>query len=391
MGPLDGVRVVEFVGTGPGPFCAMMLADLGAEVVRVHRASGRGGSGAMSYVSRADLMNRGRRSVAVDLKQAAGVETALKLTDKADAVIEPYRPGVMERLGLGPDDCLGRNPRLVYGRMTGWGQDGPLASKAGHDINYIAINGVLDLIGREGERPLPPMNLVGDFGGGATFLAFGLLAGILHAQKTGEGQVIDVAMVDGSALLATVVHSLRGMGTPGWGPRGTNLLDTGAPFYEVYETADGRYMSVGAIEPQFYAQFLAGLGLDDDESLVKGQNDRRQWASMKKRFAEAFALRTRAEWEAEFASRDACVAPVLSMDEAIEAGRGSDRATYVDANGFTQPAPAPRFSKTPGSIGFPPAVPGEHSRDVLLDWGFTEPDVARLLADHVVVQADVQS
>lgn len=382
-GALDSLRIVELVGTGPGPFAAMVLSDLGADVIRIARASGRGGN-LPGYDARGDLMNRGRRSLAVDLKDRRGTDLVLALAERADALIEPYRPGVMERLGLGPQECLERNPRLVYCRMTGWGQDGPYASKAGHDINYIARNGVLSLLGREGDKPTPPLNLVGDFGGGAMFLTTGLLAGVLQARETGHGQVVDVAMVDGSALLATVVHTMRALGS-GWGPRGTNMLDTGAPFYDVYETRDGKYMSVGSIEPTFYRQLLEGLGLGDEaEQLLAEQHDRSRWQATKGRFASIFMTRTRSEWENVFNDLDACVCGVLDLEEAIDDAHMSSRATYVRAFGHMQPAPAPRFSATPGSIKSPPPEPSEHSREILDSWGI---ESARDLIANGVVRA----
>jgi alpha-methylacyl-CoA racemase len=328
-------------------------------------------------------MNRNRRSVAVDLKDPRGTALVLDLVERADALIEPFRPGVTERLGLGPGPCRQRNPRLVYVRMTGWGQDGPYAAKAGHDINYIALNGVLSLLGRAGQKPTPPFNLVGDFGGGAMFLTTGLLAALLHASRTGEGQVLDVAMVDGAALLATVVHTLRAMGGS-WGPRGTNMLDTGAPFYDVYETSDGKYMSVGSIEPQFYRELLIGLGLDDElATLAARQHDRSTWAATKDRFASIFATRTRAEWEEVFADRDACVAPVLELDEAIAHPHLRDRGTYAEYFGVMQPSPAPKFSSTPSAVAAPPPRPAEHSIEILRDWGVN--DVDGLVAAGVVV------
>ena len=380
MGPLEGLKIVELVGTGPGPFAAMVLADMGADVVRVARASERRG-GLAAYDARLDLMNRNRTSIAIDLKQLRGQELVLDLVERADALIEPYRPGVMERLGLGPEPCFARNPKLVYARMTGWGQEGPYAHKAGHDINYIALNGVLSLLGREGEKPTPPFNLVGDFGGGAMFLTTGLLAAVLHARSTGEGQVVDVAMVDGAALLATVTHTLRAMGGS-WGPRGTNMLDTGAPFYDVYETADGKYMSVGSIEPQFYRALLEGLGLDAELSnLMASQQDRATWRPLKQRFADIFRSRTRDQWATEFAERDACVCPVLELDEAIAHPHMQARETYGEHFGAVQPSPAPRFAATPSSIRQPPPRPAEHTASILERWGIA--DASALIADGV--------
>ena len=310
-GPLDGVRIVELAGLGPAPFAGMMLADAGADIVRIDRYE------KASYPPlsepHVDLMNRGRRSVAVDLKHPAGVELVLRLVEQADGLMEGFRPGVAERLGIGPTTCLERNPKLVFGRMTGWGQNGPMAPRAGHDIDYIALAGALDPIGRAGDRPVPPLNLVGDFGGGGMLLAFGMLAAIINARQTGRGQVVDAAMVDGAAALMAMTYTLRSAGM--WsGPRGTNLLDTGAHFYEVYETSDGGFMGVGAIEPQFYAELIRLLDLEGEE--LPAQMDREAWPLMKERFAAIFAARSRAEWEKVFEGSDACVAPVLSMDEA---------------------------------------------------------------------------
>jgi len=339
-GPLEGVRVVELAGIGPGPFCAMLLADLGAEVVRVTRPSAGGLDGVT------DVMVRGRTVVNADLKSDEGRETVIRLAEAADVLIEGYRPGVTERLGLGPDDLLARNPRLVYGRMTGYGQDGPLSSQAGHDINYISIAGVLGAMKRTGERPLFPLNLVGDFGGGGMLLAFGVLAALLHARATGEGQVVDAAMVDGASLLSTLIHGLGASGM--WGEPGTNLLDSGAHFYEVYETADGGYMSVGAIEPQFYAELLERLELSADDF---PQFDQARWPEFKERLAALFRTKTRDEWEERFAGSDACVAPVLGLFEAHTHPHNVAREGFVQEDGVTLPAPAPPVSATPAPIG----------------------------------------
>jgi len=372
LGPLEGVKVVEIAGIGPGPFCAMMLADMGAEVVRIDRAQSV--TGLIGNAS-ADLMNRGRRSVGVDLKNPEGVETVLRLVERADALIEGFRPGVTERLGIGPDVCLERNPKLVYGRMTGWGQDGPMAQAAGHDINYISLAGALEPIGRSGEPPLPPLNLVGDFGGGGLLLAYGIVCGVLAAQRSGVGQVVDAAMVDGAAVLMTFIHGLRAMGFWQDG-RGTNLLDTGAWFYEVYETADHKYVSVGSLEPQFYAELLRLTGLDQEE--LPAQMDRESWSGMKQRLAQVFKAKTRDEWCEIMEGTDVCFAPVLSISEAPEHPHNRARGTFVEVEGVVQPGPAPRFSGTPAEIQGPPPLPGQHTEDVLLDWGFSSDEVGKL-------------
>ena len=369
MGPLTGLKVVEVAGIGPGPFAAMMLSDMGAEVIRVDRAArARPGEAPV------DVLGRGRRSVGVDLKHARGVETVLSLVEQADALIEGYRPGVMERLGLGPEMCFARNPLLVYGRMTGWGQDGPLATTAGHDIDYIAIAGVLGSIGRTGEVPTPPLNLVGDFGGGGMLLAFGVMCGVFEAQRSGQGQVIDAAMVDGASLLMSMFWGMRSVGA--WGERGTNLLDTGSHFYQVYETADGKHVAVGAIEPQFYAELLKGIGLDTAE--LPGQNDKSQWPAMKDRFASIFKAKTRAEWEAIFDGTDACVSPVRTFAESGDDPHMLERNAFVEVAGVKQPAPAPRFSRTPGAVQRPPQAPGANTDDALSAWGFSAADIAEL-------------
>jgi alpha-methylacyl-CoA racemase len=316
-------------------------------------------------------MNRGRRSIGVDLKNPEGVETVLSLVEKADALIEGFRPGVTERLGIGPDACLARNPRLVYGRMTGWGQDGPMAQMAGHDMNYIAIGGALGAIGRPDERPQPPLNLVGDFGGGGMLLAFGVVCGVLEARTSRQGQVVDAAMVDGTAVLTTFMHGMMAMGA--WvDERGSNMLDTGAHFYEVYECADGKFLSVGAIEPQFYAALLEGTGLTDDPDFAGSSFDRSTWPKLKDRLAEVFRARTRDEWTAVFDGTDACVAPVLSLGEAPHHPHNVARNTFIEADGVVQPAPAPRFSRTEQQIQRPPAHAGQHTDEVLLEWGVTD-------------------
>jgi alpha-methylacyl-CoA racemase len=370
-GPLASMRVVEIAGKGPGPFAAMLLADLGADVIRVDQPTSGGNLDPTRI-----LLNRGRSSIIVDLKAPGGVDTIFRLVDQADALIEGYRPGVMERLGLGPDVCLGRNPALVYGRMTGWGQDGPLAHYAGHDINYIAMAGALDNFRRENTKPLPPLNLVGDFGGGGMLMAFGVVSGVLNARQTGQGQVVDAAMVDGTALLMTMLLSLVAQGQ--WRePPGTNALDTGAHFYEVYETADGKYVAVGAIEPKFYAALLEGLGISDDETLP-AQHDRASWPEMKERLAETFRLKTRDEWSAIFEGVDACVSPVLSLAEAADHPHNAGRGTFIERDGVIQPGPAPRFSGTPAQLGAPPSKPGVATVEALSAWGFTPEEITKL-------------
>lgn len=372
-GPLHGCRVIELAGIGPGPFAGMMLSDMGAEVVRIDRAQAvREGSGDPGRPS-ADLLGRGRRSVGVDLKHPDGRETVLRMVESADALIEGFRPGVTERLGLGPDDCLARNPRLVYGRMTGWGQTGSYAPTAGHDINYIALSGTLHMIGRRGEPPVPPLNLVGDFGGGGLLLAFGIVCAVLEASRSGQGQVIDAAMVDGAALLATMVYGLRGAGQ--WGERGTNMLDTGAWFYDVYETSDGRYISLGPIEPQFLAEMVRLTGLPGD---LPDQHDRSTWPEMKERLAAVIKSKTRDEWVAVLEGSDSCFAPVLDPDEAAAHPHNVERGTFTREHGMLQPAPAPRFSRTAPAIAGPPARPGEHTDATLGDWGFSPGEVAKL-------------
>lgn len=340
--PLTGIRIIELAGIGPGPFAGMMLADHGAEVIRVERPGGV--KGGPDSAAETDILLRGRTRVEIDLKSEAGRAQLRTLVATADGLIEGYRPGVTERLGLGPDQMLALNPRLVYGRMTGWGQTGPLSPTAGHDINYIAISGVLHAFGRAGDAPVPPVNLVGDFGGGGMMLAFGMLAALLHARATGEGQVVDAAMTDGSALLATMLHTFMAQGS--WqDQRGVNILDTGAHFYEVYETSDGKHMAVGAIEPQFYAELLSRLDLADDPEF-RAQLDAGAWPHLKTRLTEVFRQKTRTEWTAIFEGSDACVAPVLSLREAGEHPHNRARATFVEADGITMPAPAPRYSKS---------------------------------------------
>ncbi|MFP6663372.1 MAG: CaiB/BaiF CoA-transferase family protein [Deltaproteobacteria bacterium] len=376
-GPLSGFKIIEMAGIGPGPFCGMMLSDLGAEILRIDRAD----KVKPDAVPNTDLMGRGRRSIGVNLKTPEGVELVLGLLEKADGLIEGYRPGVMERLGLGPDACLARNPGLVYGRMTGWGQDGPLAQAAGHDINYIAIAGALEPMGRSGEAPLPPLNLVGDFGGGGMLLAYGMVAGMLEKTRSGKGQVIDAAMVDGAAALMTMINGMRQTGF--WKEeRGANLLDTGAFYYDVYECSDGKFISIGAIEPQFYAEMLEKLGLTHDD--FPGQFEREKWPAAKVKIAAIWKTKTRAAWCEIFAGSDACFAPVLAMSEAPEHEHMKARGTFVERDGMVQAAPAPRFSRTPGEIQGPPVNPGQHTDSALADWGLSADEVAKLKASSAI-------
>jgi alpha-methylacyl-CoA racemase len=379
MGPLQGIQVVEMQGIGPGPFAGMVLADLGAEVVRIDRAQNvRGGDPARPP---ADLLARGRRSVGVDLKQREGVETALRLIERADVLIEGFRPGVMERLGLGPEVCLARSPRLVYGRMTGWGQQGPIAHAAGHDINYIALTGALGAIGRRGEAPVPPLNLVGDFGGGGMLLVVGVLGALVERARSGKGQVVDAAMTDGSALLMTIIFGMLPTGV--WSDeRGTNLLDSGSHFYDAYQTKDGKYVSIGSIEPQFYAELLEKTGLDKE--VLPGQMDRARWPEMKRRIAALFKTRTRDEWTALMEGSDVCFAPVLSLREAFEHPHNRARETFVEVAGVKQPAPAPRFSRTPGQIRRPPAHAGQHTDEILREAGFSAAEIQRLRDEKAI-------
>ena len=373
MGVLSGYRVIELAGIGPAPMCAMLLSDMGADVVRIDRLADAGLG--VQVQTKYSLLNRGRRSVALDLKRPEATDTVLRMVEKADALIEGFRPGVMERLGLGPDVCLSRNPRLVYGRMTGWGQEGPLAQAAGHDINYIALAGALYSIGRRGEAPVPPLNLVGDFGGGALYLALGVVAGILEAQKSGKGQMVDVAMVDGVASLMTAIYGMHGAGI--WtNERGTNVLDTGAHYYDVYETRDGKHISVGSIEAKFYEELLERSGLKNEE--LPRQNDRPSWPRMKERLKALFLTKTRDEWCKIMEGTDICFAPVLSMDEAPRHPHNQLRGTFVVQDDVTQPAPAPRFSRTPSAIQCPPAVSGEHTEEALRDWGFSSAELEKL-------------
>ncbi len=379
MGPLAGVKVIELAGIGPGPLCCMLLSDMGAEVVRVDRI-GPSDLG-VGMPPRFDLLGRGRHSVAIDLQKRDGAETLLRLVERADALIEGFRPGVTERLGIGPAECLTRNPRLVYGRMTGWGQEGPLAHAAGHDINYISLVGALHAIGRAGEAPVPPLNLVGDYGGGGVYLAFGVVCGLLEASKSGKGQVVDAAMIDGAASLMTMFYGLRAMGV--WtDKRGENLLDSGAHFYDVYETADGLYLSVGAIEGKFYIELLRLTGLEG--RALPGQMDRAKWPEMRETLRAVFKKKTREEWCAILEGTDACFAPVLSMEEAPRHPHNQARGTFVEIDGVIQPGPAPRFSRTKAGIQGPPPSPGEHTNTVLRQWGFSSEEVQKLRDAKVV-------
>jgi alpha-methylacyl-CoA racemase len=370
MGPLKGVKIIEIAGIGPGPFCAMMLADMGADIIRVDRKT----SAPPGKAGR-DIMNRGRRSVAVDLKNPQGVELVLKLVEKTDALQEGFRPGVMEKLGLGPDVCLKRNPRLVYGRMTGWGQEGPMAMAAGHDINYISLSGALHAIGNKGKKPVPPLNLVGDFGGGGMLLAFGMACALFETQKSGKGQVIDAAMVDGSAALMTMMYGMKALGV--WNDeRGSNLLDTGAHFYDTYETADGKYISLGSIEPQFYALLLKLGEITDPEFLH--QMDQSKWPSLKEKITAVIKKKTRDQWCDIMLGSDVCFAPVLSMEEATKNPHNVLRKTFVEVGGVVQPAPAPRFSRTQAEIERPAPTPGEHNDEALLEWGLPATEIQAL-------------
>jgi alpha-methylacyl-CoA racemase len=378
MGPLAGLRVIEMAGIGPAPFCGMLLADMGAEVIRVDRLvpSGLGVETPVKY----DLFNRNKKSIALDLKSPDGVAVARRLIAQADMVFEGFRPGVMEKLGLGPDLCLADNPKLVYGRMTGWGQDGPLALAAGHDLNYIALTGALGAIGETGGAPVAPLNLVGDFGGGAMYLAMGMLAALVEAKGSGRGQVVDAAIVDGTASLMTMFHSFQQMGA--WSlQRGNNIIDGGAPFYAVYETSDGKYVSVGAIETKFYAELLERLGLAG-ETLPK-QHDKKRWPELRARFAEIFRGKSRDEWCAILEGTDACFAPVLDMIEARTHAHMAARNIHPEVDGVVNPAPAPRFSRTPSEIAHPAVASGSSTADVLAAFGFGAEEIERLKAAGV--------
>ncbi|MCB1747277.1 MAG: CoA transferase [Gammaproteobacteria bacterium] len=373
MGPLAGIRIIELGGIGPGPFAAALLADLGADVIRIDRIVAN--EGVLAMDPKYMLLHRGLRSVAMDLKKPAAITALHELVATADAVIEGFRPGVAERLGIGPDDCLATNPRLVYGRMTGWGQDGPLAEAPGHDINYIALTGVLHAIGSPGGPPVPPLNLTGDFGGGALYLALGLVSALLECQRSGQGQVIDAAMVDGAASLMSLMYGMLAGGL--WvDQRGSNRLDSGAPYYNVYETSDGRHVALGSNEPKFYRRTLELLGLAD--AGLPGQEDREHWPAMRERFAAVFKTRTRDEWCALMDGEEVCFAPVLSMSEAPRHPHLQARNTFVEFEGVVQPAPAPRFSRTAPTLQRGAPEPGQHTDEALADWGFDDAAIAAL-------------
>lgn len=374
MGPLAGLKMIELAGIGPGPFCGMLFSDMGAEVIRVERLG-------PERPAPKDVHQRGRRSIAVDLKQPEGVEAVLKLCESADAIFEGFRPGVTERLGLGPDECMARNPALVYGRMTGWGQEGPMAQAAGHDINYISLAGALHAIGRKGDRPVPPLNLVGDFGGGGMFLAFGMVCALLESKASGKGQVVDAAMVDGTATLMSMFNSMAAGGAF-VEERGNNLLDTGAHFYEVYETKDGKYISLGSIEPQFYAQLLELANLDKD--LFSAQHDKGRWDEYKGELTAVFKTKTRDEWCAIMEGTDVCFAPVLSIWEAPDHPHAKARDAYLEVGGVVQPAPAPRFSRTVPEVQGAPRAPGEDTASVLADAGMSDAEIAALRAKNAI-------
>lgn len=378
-GPLSGLKIIELAGIGPGPFCGMMLADMGAEVIRVERPGGNPGDAGGH-----DILFRNRRSLAVNLKSPAGVETVLKLCENADGIFEGYRPGVAERLGVGPQACMARNPKLVYGRMTGWGQTGPLAQAAGHDINYISLSGALHAIGRRNEGPIPPLNLVGDFGGGGMMLAFGMVCALLEASRSGKGQEIDCSMVEGASALMAMFYGLSGIGQFS-DTRGTHLLDTGAHFYDTYETADGKYISIGSIETQFYALLKQKLNLDEAE--FGEQMNPARWPQQKEKIAVIFRTRTRDQWCELLEGSDVCFAPVLGLNEAPQHPHNQARNSFVKVGGMLQPAPTPRFSRTPSATPRPITAPGSDTRDVLADYGFSAADIEALIAQKAVAQA----
>ncbi|MDP2291101.1 MAG: CaiB/BaiF CoA-transferase family protein [Actinomycetota bacterium] len=383
-GPLSGYRIIEIAGIGPGPFAAMMLADMGAEVIRVERAQSV--RGPAPDTAHWDILLRGRRNIALDLKHPDGVATLLDLVEQADGLIEGFRPGVMERLGIGPAECHARNPKLVFGRMTGWGQEGPYALAAGHDINYISLAGSLAHFARAGEAPVPPLNMVGDFGGGGMFLAFGVVCALLEAQRSGQGQVVDTAMVDGAATLMSMFWAMKTIGMFDENAPGTNLLDTGAHFYDVFECADGKYVSLGSIEPQFYAELMRLTGLEGDPDFAK-QMTKEHWPQLKERLRAVMIAKTSAEWCALMEHTDVCFAPVLTMSEAAAHPHNVARGTFVELAGVVQPAPAPRFSRTSAQVDSPPAHPGQHSRQVLADWGFSADRIESLIANGAVASA----
>ena len=379
-GPLSGYRIIEIAGIGPGPFAAMMLADMGAEVIRVERAQSV--KGAAPATAHWDTLLRGRKNIAIDLKNPQGVEALLQLVEKADAIIEGFRPGVMERLGIGPTECAKRNPKIVFGRMTGWGQDGPYAPLAGHDINYIALAGALAHFSRAGEAPVPPLNMVGDFGGGGMFLAFGVVCALLETQKSGKGQVIDAAMIDGSATLMSMFWAMKSIGMFNENAPGTNLLDTGAHFYDVFQCQDEKYISIGSIEPQFYALLLEKTGLTNDPAFAK-QMDPSQWPTLKAKLQDVIRQETQAQRCGIMGGTHVCFAPVLTMTEATQHPHHIARNTFIDIAGVTQPAPAPRFSRTSPETPTPPAHAGQHSTQILNEWGIS--NINELLASGAVV------
>ena len=385
MGPLQGVRIVELAGIGPGPLCGMMLADLGADVLRIDRknpVTHYAGQKFDSYnPGRYGVLNRGKQSVTVDLKKPEGIDTALRLIDRADALIDPFRPGVMEKLGLGPEVCLKRNPRLVFGRMTGFGQDGPLAMAAGHDLNYIGLSGALHIIGRPGEKPVPPINYVGDYGGGACMLALGIAAALFEARGSGQGQVIDCAMSEGSGLLASMMYGMYAQGS--WMPKGQNRIDGGAHFYDVYECSDGKFITIACAEPQFYNLLLDLLGIHD-EDIRKERMDPARWPEFKARFEAVFKTRTRDEWSALLEGTDVCYAPMLDFAEAPKHPHNVARGAFIEIDGVTQPAPAPRFSRTRSEVRGRPPEAGENNREALEAWGFAVAEVDALISGGVV-------
>ncbi len=376
MGPLSGVKIIEVGGIGPGPFCGMMLSDMGAEIVRVERKGGLSLSD-----PKYDLLTRNRKSISINLRTSEGTQTLLRMLEQVDALQEGFRPGVMEKLGLGPDVCLEINPRLVYGRMTGWGQEGPLARAAGHDINYIALSGALHTIGRKGQKPVPPLNLVGDFGGGGMLLAFGMVCALYEARNSGRGQVVDAAMTDGSAALMTMIYGLKAAGL--WTDEpGTNLLDTGAHFYDTYETADNKFIAIGAIEPQFYERLLKLGEIEDPD--FQNQLDFAQWPQLKEKLSLVFKTKTRQAWCKIMEGSDVCFAPVLSLSEAPEHPHNKRRKTFVENEGVLQPAPAPRFSRTEPEIKNPPPIPGQDTEAVLEEFGFTTQEIESLKASQAI-------
>jgi alpha-methylacyl-CoA racemase len=378
VGPLTGVKIIELAGIGPGPFCGMLLSDMGAEVIRVDR------TGAGKLRSQ-DVLTRGRKSIAVDLKSEAGKEVILKLCESSDAIFEGFRPGVTERLGIGPDACMARNKKLIYGRMTGWGQEGPMSQAAGHDINYIALSGALSAIGQKGGKPVPPLNLVGDFGGGGMVLAFGIVCGLLEAKNSGKGQVVDTAMVDGAAILMSMFYTMQSVGA--WNPeRGTNLLDTGAHFYDTYETSDGGYISIGSIEPQFYALLIEKAGLDAEE--FSAQMDRSRWPDYKQKISDVFRSRTRDQWCEIMEGSDVCFAPVLSLTEAAEHPHNQHRGTFAELDGVLQPAPAPRFSRTSPELTHSSRHPGEDTIEVLKAAGILESAISEMLHSGAIATVE---